>query len=350
VPKYYSPDNPYVYVFPTIPTALPTDDLIAELTTQGLLTPAQAAALATHERSRPFSVHYELRALLYLGITLLTGGLGVLVYQNIEHIGHGVVVAFIALVMLACFTYAARHRPPFSWAESPRAGVLPDYLLLLGCLTFLILEGYLQYQYNVFGTRYGLVTVLPAALFLGLAYAFDHRGVLSMGLTALASWVGVSIAPLSAFTDNNFWHSGLGSVAILLGLLLMGLGLLSEYRQLKPHFAFTYLSLGSNLALIAATVALLSEAELALPPRLLVLLILLMSGFLVWYARRTHSYLFLLMGVIYAYIVATYLFFRVLSLFSGESSLLVLLYFPLSTLGAVLLFLNFKKILRIDGK
>lgn len=331
---------------------MPADHLIPDLEAQGLLTPAQAAALTHYERTRPFSVHYELRAMLYFGITLLAGGLGVLVYQNIEHIGHGVIVGFISLVMLACFAYAARHRQPFTWGEAPRAGLLPDYLLLLGCLTFLILEGYLQYQYNLFGTRYGLVTILPAVLFAGLAYAFDHRGVLAMAVTALASWVGVSVAPLSAFTDDNFFRSSLGTAGLLLGLGLVGAGLLSEYLRRKPHFAFTYLSLGSNLALLAATVMMFAADEsLVLSPLPAALLILVLSCFLVWYARRTHSYLFLLLGICYSYVVLTYGFFQLIDKSNANEGLffLVLLYFAASAVGVVLLFVNLKKLLGIHG-
>ena len=324
---------------------------LADLAARGLLTPVQAAAIATHERERPFSIHYELRALLYFGITLLTGGLGVLVYQNIEHIGHGVVVGFTALLLLACFAYVARHRRPFTWGEAPRAGLLPDYILLLGCLLFLILEGYLQYQYQFFGTRYGLVTVLPAIFFVWLAYAFDHRGVLAMGLTALGSWVGVSVAPLSAFTDNQFFHSGLGEAAIGLGLVLMAVGLISEVRFLKRHFAFTYLSLGGNVALLAATAALLDGGTARLSPLVLAPLVLVICAFLVWHARRTHSYLFLLMGALYGYIVVTYLFYQLFKDGSSNSifELMVTLYFPFSAAGAILLFVNIKKILRIHA-
>jgi hypothetical protein len=330
---------------------MPLTAIIADLEAQGLLPPAQAQALTEHERNHPFSIHYELRALLYFGITLLAGGLGVLVYQNIEHIGHGVVVGFIALLVLGCFFYAARHRLPFTWSAAPRAGLLPDYALLLGCLLFLVLEGYLQYQYNLFGNRYGLVTVLPAALFLWLAYQFDHRGVLSMGLTALGSWVGVNVAPLSAFGDESFLRYGLGEAALALGMVLMAVGLLSEYRNLKRHFAFTYLLLGSNVALLAATAILFGDEAAHLPAALMVPLIFILSGFLVWYARRTQSYLFLLMGIIYSYIVVTYLLIRLLSNSSGSGALelLLMVYFPLSAVGAVLLFVNIKKILRIHA-
>ncbi|UOG75464.1 DUF2157 domain-containing protein [Hymenobacter tibetensis] len=323
------------------------DSWLDALQAQGLLPPEQAAHIRKDERTRPFSIHYEVRALLYLGITMLAGGLGVLLYQHLDDIGHGVVITTMLLLMAACFGYAARHRTPFSWAEAPRQGFLPDYVLLLGCLLFLSLEGYVQYQYRLFGSRYGLAVFLPAVLFFWLAYRFDHRGVLTMAITALASWVGVSVAPLAAFTDYHL--RSLSGAAISLGLLLTAVGLVSEYKKLKAHFSFTYLSLGSNLVLLAATASLFEFYPVPLlSPLVAVVLVLGMSGFLVWYARRTHSYLFLLMGALYSYIVISYLYFKLMDATNSDTTaFMVMLYFLLSTFGIVLLFINIKKILRI---
>ncbi|MGI4887138.1 MAG: DUF2157 domain-containing protein [Janthinobacterium lividum] len=324
----------------------PTERLLADLQARGLLPPNQAAALDDYERQRPFSLHYELRALLYLGVTLLSGGLGVLIYQNMEHIGHGVVAAGVAALTAACLGYAARHRPTFTWGVAPSPGLLPEYLLLLGCLLFLGLEGYLQAQYQLFGTRYGLAAALATALFFGVAYGFDHRGVLSLAITALASWVGVSVAPLSAFTQNNFTASALSAPAVGLGLALLAVGLWSDVTRHKAHFAFAYVSLGGNLALIALTASLFLADGLprtgALP------LLLAVCAGLVWYARRSQSYLFLLMGTVFGYIGVTYLLFEV----SGSETGLLLgtLYFPFSAIGMVLLLLNVKRVLNISPK
>ena len=79
-----------------------------------------------------------------------------------------------------------------------------DVVLLLGCLLFLALEGYLQYQYEVFGTSYGLAVIIPAVLFFFLAYRYDHQGVLSLAITALASWVGLSATPSKLLVEMIF--------------------------------------------------------------------------------------------------------------------------------------------------
>ena len=322
--------------------------LLPDLLAAGLLTPAQAAAIAEDERTRPFSLHYELRTLLYLGVTLLAGGVGVLVYQHLDSIGHGVIIAGIALAMSAAFAYAERHRAAFTWGEAPRTRIAADYLLLLSCLLFLVLEGYLQAQYQLFGTRYGLVTMLPTGLFFWLAYRFDHRGVLSLAITALAAWVGVSVAPLDIFSRAGFPDGALSGPALLLGVGLVTAGLSSEFLDRKRHFAFTYLLLGSNAALLAS-MSLLFHAEGALILPWLLLVLGLSTG-LVWYARRTQSYLFLLLSVGYSYVALTYGLIRLLDSLSssgGWFTVMVVLYLPLTLVGIVLLFVNIKKILRL---
>lgn len=323
----------------------PIARLLADLEAQGLLPPAQVAAIAEDERIRPFSLHFELRALLYLGVVLLAGGLGVLVYQHLDSIGHEAIIAFVALAMSASFFYAARHRPDFTWGEAPRTSIAADYLLLLGCLLFLVLEGYLQVQYQVFGTRYGLVTLLPAVIFLALAYRYDHRGVLSLAITAVAAWVGVSVAPLAMFKQGSFPDEILEGPGLVLGVALVAAGLASEYLNKKRHFAYTYLALGSNLALLAASALLFDDNSRKL---LWLLLVVGLSAGLVWYARRTQSYLFLLLGVAYSYVALTYALITILGPSSeGTWLFLIIVYFPLTLMGIVLFFINIKKMLRL---
>jgi hypothetical protein len=330
-----------------MPVPLP-DPYLNELQAHGLLPPEQAAAIAEADQSRPFSVHYELRALLYLGITLLAGGLGVLVYQNIDSIGHGVIMAVIAALTAACFAYAARHRAPFTWGTAPKTSVGADYLLLLGCLLFVVLEGYVQYQYNIFGNRYGLATAVPALVFIPLAYWFDHRGVLAMGITALASWVGLTVAPLSVLTENDFWSPSIQRAAFGLGLVLMAAGFYSEHTGRKAHFAFTYLLLGSNLALASLTTTTLQASFHEQPLTVFgaALLTFVLCAGLFWYARRTQSYWFLVLAALYAYVAAGCILAQVIMALPEELMVMsLMLVFPLSALVVVLFFVNLKKIM-----
>jgi uncharacterized membrane protein len=316
--------------------------LLNSLQEKNIITPEQNTLIAEYERTKPFSIHYELRTLLYLGITLFTGGLGILIYQNIDTIGHGVIVGLISIITLACFGFAYIKRSPFTWKEVKNPNQFADFALLLGCMMFLVLEGYLQFQYNLFGTKYGLVTILPAIIFILAAYYFDHRGVLSMGLTALASWVGVSIAPLSVLSQNDFSAPNFLLTAIALGLVLSAVGLVSEYKNFKKHFSFTYLILGSNLTLIACIIGMFSHAHWYI----YTFIALALCFGLFQYARKTQSYLFLLMGVIYGYIAFTYLLFKLLELIDNQELwVLAMYYFLLSGVGVVMFLINIKKIL-----
>jgi hypothetical protein len=317
--------------------------ILQSLQEKGIITSEQSTVISEYERAKHFSIHYELRTLLYLGVTLFTGGLGILIYQNIDTIGHGFIVGLISLITLGCFGFAYLKRSPFSWGEVKNPIQFADFALLLGCMMFLVLEGYLQFQYNLFGTKYGLVTILPAIVFILVAYFFDHRGVLSMGLTALASWVGVSIAPLSVLSQNDFSAPNFLLTAIALGLVLSAVGLISEYKNLKKHFSFTYLLLGSNLTLIATMIGMFSHTHWYI----YTFIALALCFGLYHYARKTQSYLFLLMGVIYGYIALTYLLFKIMENSDSEMWILGMYYFLLSGLGVVFFLINIKKILGV---
>ncbi|MGZ3778179.1 MAG: DUF2157 domain-containing protein, partial [Mucilaginibacter sp.] len=109
------------------------------------------------DREKPlFSVHWELKTILYLGVLLLTGGLGLLIYENIDTIGHQFVLMLIAAICLGCFAYCFKVRLPFSSEKVKSPNTAFDYILLLACTSFVIFVGYLQFEYKVFGLNYGL--------------------------------------------------------------------------------------------------------------------------------------------------------------------------------------------------
>ncbi len=171
--------------------------LFKKLHAEGLITDSALEQAEAMESRRLFSLYWELRLLLYLGVLLLTGGLGILVYKHIDTIGHQAVLAFIALVTAGSFFYCYRKRSPFSWSKVQVADPFFDYILLLGCLSLLIFLGYLQYQYDVFGDHYGSATFIPMVILFITAYYFDHLGALSLAITNLAAWAGIAVTPLS---------------------------------------------------------------------------------------------------------------------------------------------------------
>jgi hypothetical protein len=200
--------------------------LLDRLLEKNIISSEKAAQILDYENEKLVSIFWELRTLLYLGISCLSGGLGILIYQNIDTIGHSVLIGLIAILCLFCFWYSNKYRMPFTWQEVQNVSFLSEFSLLGACVLFLVLEGYLQYQYNVFGERYGLATFIPAVLFYLVSYFFDHRGILSMAITAAGSWLGLSVAPKSLLNSfdiitteivyrHNFWSFiGFGGLAI----------------------------------------------------------------------------------------------------------------------------------------
>lgn len=312
-----------------------------ELLEKQLISNQQKAQIEAFENTRPMSVHWELRALLYAGIVLFTSGIGILIYQNIDSISHDVLIGLLALITAICFWHVLRQAQPFSTQEAAVPPQLADFVLLLGCLLFLALEGYVQYQYNLFGKRYGLATAIPAVFFLFLAYRFDHRGVLSMALTALASWVGLSVAPLQIL-KNDFGNPPLIYTAVAFSMLAIGTALFLDSRNFKKHFTYTYLLLLGNLFFVAALAGLFSMETKGL---FFVPFIAAACFVFMRYARAEQSFLFLLMAVLYGYIAFTNLFYKLFDWNNEWAISLVYLYFIISAVGVVWFFLNYRKLL-----
>lgn len=270
------------------------------------------------------------------------GGLGVLIYQNIDTIGHGVLIALIAMTCLLCFAFAFKHRVSFTWQEVENAPYFSDFALLGACVLFLILESYLQYQYNLFGTRYGLVTFIPAVLFFGCSYYFDHKGILPMAITALGAWLGVNIAPKDLLNNFTITEPHLVYTSILFGLGLVVIGFSSEWTDKKKHFAFTYYLFGGNLTFIGTLTALFSFDYKSL----FIILTILFSVLTILHARQTQSYLLLLIGVVYGYIGLSYYIFYMLQL--DEALVTFSLFYFFLSCGCIVYFLfDVKKMLGI---
>jgi len=286
-----------------------------------------------HTEDRLFSLYWELRLLLYLGVLLLTTGLGILVYKHIDTIGHQAVLAFIAAVTLASFFYCVRKIPPFNWDKTTVADPLFDYAVLLGCLSLLIFIGYIQYEYDVFGDHYGLATFLPMVVLFCAAYYFDHLGALSLAITNLAAWAGIAVTPLQILRGGNFGDTRLIIIGMLLGCVLLTFGHLSSIRRLKGHFELTYSNFGLHLFFIAALAGLFKFDGIYL-----IWFAVLMG--IAWYlgsrAFGRRSFYFIVVIVLYAYIALSYVVLHSMLTYTVFSFELVLMYFILSATGMAL--------------
>lgn len=313
---------------------------------EGLLDDETAENLLARETKRPFSLHWELNTLLWLGVLLLNIGLGILIYENIDTIGHAVLILVIGLVSAACFWYAWKYRRPFSPGPVETPTPFYDYLVMLGCFTFVVMLGYWQFQYRVFGERYGLATLIPTAVFFAVAFRFDHRGVLGLAITGLASWVGIAATPHDLLRLGDFDSPTLIYTGILFGVVVSAAAMGLAWRDFKRHFTSTWLGFTVHIFSIACLFAMiqLDETWLFLP------VLLAGSAFFFWFARQSQSFLFLTAALIYGYIGFTYwLFAKVLfKTFDDWAAWFALFYFVGSCAGIILFLLRYKKLLKTD--
>lgn len=270
----------------------------------GLISEENYKKILREHESRPLSIYWHIRIVLYLGVTFIAGSLGVIIYEHIDQIGHLTLILSIAIAMIVCFFFAFRQIPHFSTDKIESENPWTDYLVLLACLLFLTLEGYLQAEYSIFGERYGLATIIPALIMFGLAYRFDHLGILSIAISLLASWLGISLTPRELFTQNDFSTEAIVYAGILLCIILLVAGIAGNKKDVKKHFTFTYFNFGFHVGAVAIIGAAFNfdygEAWL-----LLILPLVLLAYF---YGKKNTSFYAILCAVIYAYIAASYWF------------------------------------------
>ena len=106
---------------------------IPELAASGALPADKAPLFLRVARGELLSVHGELRALLYAGVLLITGGVGLLVKENLDRIGPVAIAVGIGLAAAAALAWVIAKAPPFSWGLVTSPHLAFDYILLLSC-------------------------------------------------------------------------------------------------------------------------------------------------------------------------------------------------------------------------
>ncbi|HEY2797015.1 MAG TPA: DUF2157 domain-containing protein [Thermoanaerobaculia bacterium] len=275
-------------------------EAIETLRVRGTLSPEQAAALSPPARGELVSVHWELRTLLYAGVLLATGGVGLFLKENHERIGPTVLATLLGLAAAICLVYVWRCSPPFSWEATKAPHIAVDYVLLLGVLLLGSDLAYLETQFRWLGANWPLHLLIVSILYLAAAYRFDSRIVLSLALSTFAAWRGVSAGFSSAFSGR-----GLGAEAIVranalaCGVFFIALGYLSVRLHRKVHFEPVYVTGGLILLFGGLVSGAFESGAQGLPwvPALLVC-----AGatlFIGWRLRRTLDFA---IGVLAAYL------------------------------------------------
>src|SRR5579864_2881253 len=209
---------------------------------QGAISPEQHAYLSGLCRGEPFSVFLELNILLYAGVLAFVAGLGWTVTTWSQQLGDVLVIAVLSAILAACFWYCFSRAPAWSFAETSAPTAIFDYVLYLGSLVWCVELAYLENRFHVLSGQWDYYLLATAGFFFLLAYRFDNRFVLSLALSSLAGWFGLTISHWPSHQDAAYRQYA------LLYCLLVGVGgELLERRALKPHFFGTYLNIVANV-------------------------------------------------------------------------------------------------------
>lgn len=325
-------------------------DIYNKLHAEGLLSDDSLQKLKTRDETPLLSIHRELNVIMYLGVMLLTAGLGTLIYKNIDTIGHQAVLGIIAMITIGCFYYCFKHKKPFSKQKMPSPTMGFDYVLLLGSITLVIFIGYLQYQYNAFGTNYGLATFVPMMLLFYIAYNFDHLGILSMAIVNLGIWMGVSITPKTLLMMGEFNTPKLINTYLVLGAILLFAAYVTARLDIKKHFKFSYQNYGTHIAFVALLSGFFHYFEHSLS-LVYVAVVFAFAGYMYRDSMKDRSFYFIIVAILYSYVALCGLVVKLLvdaHLADMGIVYLLLMAFIASAIGLIILLIHINHKLKAD--
>ncbi|MGV8992575.1 MAG: DUF2157 domain-containing protein [Flavobacterium sp.] len=313
------------------------------LSKNNLISKEQHEQISAYQQLEIFSLHTELRLLIYFSISLFCGGVGLFIANNIDQIGHTVVLSILFLCIAACYYIAFKKAPKFSWSQTNFANMMYEYVVLMAVILSGIFIGYLQFQFSAFGYNYSFATLLPTIVALATAFYFDNKSVLSIGITGLIATIGLSVNARSLLNGDIFDGGFLSISGVLLAVSLLFCGIYSEKLDLKAHFAPVFYNFSMHLMGIVG-VANMIESNW-------VLYLVLLSVFfynIIKISIVKHSILLFVFSLIYSYLVITIALYQIseaLNLWSLLEDFFIIfpIFFGLSIVGFILLIQKFRK-------
>jgi hypothetical protein len=202
-------------------------------------------------------------------------------------------ILILTFITLGFFYYAYSNKIQYSNERKETSQKLVAYSLLISCLSFIALAIYLQFKYKFFENNYGIASFIPSAIFIILAYYFDHIGVLSLGLTGITSWIGLAINPselLQPFSNDRM----VTNASIFLGVALILAAYFLEGKNIKKHFTFTYYNFAAmNLFPYSFSGIIYDEYKF-----IYFIVLILSSIFFLKYAQKEKSKYFYIISII----------------------------------------------------
>ena len=283
----------------------------------------QHAHLASLSRGEPFSLFLELNVLLYAGVLAFVAGLGWTVTTWSRQLGDVVVLTILSAILAACFWYCFSRAPAWSPAETPAPSPVFDYVLYLGSLVWCVELAYIENRFHLLSGQWDLYLLATAGFFFFLAYRFDNRFVLSLALSSLAGWFGVTISHWPSHQDATYRH-----YALLYCLVVGVAGVLLQRPGLKPHFFGTYLNIVANVLFWAVLSGVFNRQGYGL----WFLALLIACGVSLAWGLTRRQFAFVAYSAVYGYVGVSSILIRGIT-----DTTIVLTYFVISAIAMLVL-------------
>lgn len=293
------------------------------------ITQEQKERIARLSSNEVFSVHDELRWVMWTGAGLFLAGITTFAYNTINTTGQSILIALLFVLSGTALLSAKR-----SSGTSASPAATANIFVTVACILFAIAIGYWQYAYAPFGLDWQYVGLICGAVFLPVAYRYDHRGALALAFVGIGLTIALTVSPLLLMMQGYIVRTELISVGFAYGGLLVVIGACQQYLHVKRHFTITFMLGGGHFMFLAALAGLVTDDEKLL--FFLILLVLCYAG--AAYARRARSFSALLTSCIYGYLGASYLVSKAIA----EPSL-QLAYILVSCAAVVVGMISFRK-------
>jgi hypothetical protein len=288
---------------------------------QGAISTEQQVHLASLSRGEPFSLSLELNLLLYAGVLAFVAGLGWTISTWSQQLGDVLVLTVISIILAASFCYCFSRARAWSAAETAAPTPIFDYVFYLGCLVWCIELAYLENRFHVLSGQWDLYLLATALLFFFLAYRFDNRFVLSLALSSLAGWFGLTISHWPSHQDAAYRR-----YALVYCLVVGTVGAILERLKLKPHFFTTYLNVTANVLFWAILSGVFDSQDHGL---WIVGLLIACAASLVWGLKR-RQFAFVAYAAIYGYVGVSWILIR-----NASDSIFILAYFVFTAIAMI---------------
>ena len=290
---------------------------------QGAISAEQQAHLASLVRREPFSLSVELNLLLYAGVLTFVAGLGWTISTWSQQLGDVLILGILSLILAASFWYCFSRVPAWSAAEMAAPTAIFDYVLYLGSLVWCVELAYLESRFHVLSGQWDDYLLATALLFFFLAYRFDNRFVLSLALSSLAGWFGLTISHWPSHQDAAYRQ-----YALVYCLLVGVAGAVLERLKLKPHFFGTYLNIAANVLFWAILSGVFEQEGNGL---WFAGLLIACAASLVWGLKR-RQFAFVAYAAIYGYVGLSSILLRNVNDFT-----LILTYFVFTAIAMIVM-------------